>query len=81
MQVPQAISLSPRSKAAVVRYSGGAAAVAPAPSPFAKQLKLATYFTLWYGLNIGYNIYNKVRTRETFNLVPRAKRGGGALSS
>ena len=26
-----------------------------------RTLKLATYFALWYALNVGYNIYNKVR--------------------
>ncbi len=35
-----------------------------------RQLMLAAYFTLWYGLNVGYNIYNKVGSHFCILLLP-----------
>lgn len=35
-------------------------------SSLAHSVKVASYFALWYGLNIGYNIYNK----KTLNALP-----------
>ena len=47
----------PRSLTVVA--NGGAAVAEPESSKGLKHtIKLATYFALWYALNVGYNIYN-----------------------
>ena len=55
--VPQASSST--ALASAVSTTGGESP--PATSGLMRTLKLATYFALWYALNVGYNIYNKVR--------------------
>jgi len=59
-----ALCAAPDALSAALQTSGGSDE-APA-SPLAKQIKIGSYFALWYALNIGYNIYNK----KALNALP-----------
>lgn len=62
----QPLQLAPVKIADSVEVGKSVKAV-PQSSGLGEQVKVAALFGLWYGLNIGYNVYNK----KTLNLVPK----------